>query len=273
MCRCGCCLTCERSAWIPRCCRLHGTGRPCQPGGACSHTRLTGAPAAAAAACLPACLPAVELVADLLLQPRRTLCLPGSQSATHTVRSLRQQALHTRAESVVLCCAVAGARQVTVDVPWSPYDIDGRSYDFKGLSEAADLLFIMMYDTQSQVGPEVDRLTGSTDTATAARALASRQAACKMKQTCCSAPLGTRIACGWLLRACWRQLPAAQHLSQAACAGASRCWLTISLVPADSWALHSQCQQPHRHCQEGCAAVAGPGGASTQARAGTALVW
>jgi di-N-acetylchitobiase len=41
--------------------------------------------------------------------------------------------------------------QVTVDVPWSPYDIDGRSYDYKGLAEAADLLFIMMYDTQSQV--------------------------------------------------------------------------------------------------------------------------
>jgi di-N-acetylchitobiase len=38
-----------------------------------------------------------------------------------------------------------------VDVPWSPYDIDGRSYDYKGLAEAADLLFIMMYDTQSQV--------------------------------------------------------------------------------------------------------------------------
>lgn len=40
---------------------------------------------------------------------------------------------------------------VSVDVPWSPYDVDGRNYDWAGLSAAADLLFIMAYDTQSQV--------------------------------------------------------------------------------------------------------------------------
>lgn len=75
----------------------------------------------------------------------------------HTVHSLPKQVLHTHIHTcqvpcVVLCRAVLGA-QVTVDVPWSPYDIDGRSYDFKGLADAADLLFVMMYDTQSQVGP------------------------------------------------------------------------------------------------------------------------
>jgi di-N-acetylchitobiase len=41
--------------------------------------------------------------------------------------------------------------QVTVDVPWSPYDTDGRNYDWLKMAAAADLLFIMMYDTQSQV--------------------------------------------------------------------------------------------------------------------------
>lgn len=41
---------------------------------------------------------------------------------------------------------------MSVDVPWSPYDVDGRSYDWLGLAEAADLLFVMAYDIQSQVG-------------------------------------------------------------------------------------------------------------------------
>jgi len=40
---------------------------------------------------------------------------------------------------------------VSVDVPWSPYDVDGRNYDWLGLAEAADLLFVMAYDIQSQV--------------------------------------------------------------------------------------------------------------------------
>ena len=41
-----------------------------------------------------------------------------------------------------------------MDVPWSPYDIDGRSYDWLGLAAAADLFFVMVYDTQSQVRME-----------------------------------------------------------------------------------------------------------------------
>lgn len=40
--------------------------------------------------------------------------------------------------------------QVSVDVPWSPYGIDGRSYDWQGVAAAADLLFVMAYDMQSQ---------------------------------------------------------------------------------------------------------------------------
>ena len=38
-----------------------------------------------------------------------------------------------------------------MDVPWSPYDVDGRNYDWLGLAEAADILFVMSYDMQSQV--------------------------------------------------------------------------------------------------------------------------
>ena len=40
---------------------------------------------------------------------------------------------------------------VTVDVPWSPYDVDGRSYDWRGLAAAADALFVMAYDVQSSM--------------------------------------------------------------------------------------------------------------------------
>ena len=38
-----------------------------------------------------------------------------------------------------------------MDVAWSPHGIDGRSFDWMGLAAAADLLFVMAYDTQSQV--------------------------------------------------------------------------------------------------------------------------
>jgi hypothetical protein len=41
--------------------------------------------------------------------------------------------------------------QVSVDIPWSPYGIDGRWYDWLGMAQAADLLFFMAYDMQAQV--------------------------------------------------------------------------------------------------------------------------
>lgn len=67
----------------------------------------------------------------------------GSQGASDytALVSLMSQEVHK---------ALPGS-QVSVDIPWSPYDIDGRSYDWLGLAAAADLLFVMMYDTQSQV--------------------------------------------------------------------------------------------------------------------------
>lgn len=61
-----------------------------------------------------------------------------------------------------LCCCMFEACEDTIqtpcntpspqDVPWSPYDVDGRNYDWPGLAAAADMLFVMAYDTQSQVG-------------------------------------------------------------------------------------------------------------------------
>jgi hypothetical protein len=41
--------------------------------------------------------------------------------------------------------------QASVDVPWSPYDADGRNYDWLGLASAADLLVVMAYDMQAEV--------------------------------------------------------------------------------------------------------------------------
>lgn len=45
-----------------------------------------------------------------------------------------------------------------MDVPWSPHGIDGRHFDWAGLAAAADLLFVMAYDMQSQAG---GRATGA----------------------------------------------------------------------------------------------------------------
>ena len=41
--------------------------------------------------------------------------------------------------------------QTSVCVAWSPNHIDGRYYDIQGFAVAADLLYIMMYDTRSQI--------------------------------------------------------------------------------------------------------------------------
>lgn len=73
------------------------------------------------------------------------LCsLQSSASTAAAYTALVQeatQAFHT---------ALPGS-QVVVDVPWSPWDIDGRLYDWQGLAAAADLLLIMAYDMQSGV--------------------------------------------------------------------------------------------------------------------------
>lgn len=47
--------------------------------------------------------------------------------------------------------AVSASYQVTVCVAWSPDDIDGRDYDVVGLAAHSDLLYVMDYDTRSQI--------------------------------------------------------------------------------------------------------------------------
>ena len=51
----------------------------------------------------------------------------------------------------VICARV----QVSVCAAWSPDDIDGRAYDYTGLADASDFLYIMFYDTRSQVACNV----------------------------------------------------------------------------------------------------------------------
>jgi len=41
--------------------------------------------------------------------------------------------------------------QITTCVPWSPDNIDGRAYPYREISDASDLLYVMDYDTRSQV--------------------------------------------------------------------------------------------------------------------------
>jgi len=44
--------------------------------------------------------------------------------------------------------------QISFDVAWSPNCIDGRCYDYAGLSQESDFLFVMDYDLRSQIfGP------------------------------------------------------------------------------------------------------------------------
>jgi Di-N-acetylchitobiase len=45
----------------------------------------------------------------------------------------------------------AGALQVSICVAWSPNGIDGRYYPYQQLADVSDLLYVMDYDTQSQI--------------------------------------------------------------------------------------------------------------------------
>lgn len=70
-------------------------------------------------------------------------CQAGSQGAADYAQLVQET-------SDSLHAAVPGS-SVSVDIPWSPYDVDGRNYDWLKLATAADVLFVMAYDTQSQV--------------------------------------------------------------------------------------------------------------------------
>ncbi|KAI8463528.1 MAG: glycoside hydrolase superfamily [Monoraphidium minutum] len=68
---------------------------------------------------------------------------PGAQAAADYTSLVSEAAATFR--------VALPAASISVDVPWSPYDVDGRNYDWRGLAAAADMLFIMAYDTQSQI--------------------------------------------------------------------------------------------------------------------------
>ncbi|KAM7097382.1 di-N-acetylchitobiase isoform 1-T1 [Molossus nigricans] len=44
--------------------------------------------------------------------------------------------------------------QVTFDVPWSPKCVDRRCYNYRGIADACDFLFVMSYNVQSQIWSE-----------------------------------------------------------------------------------------------------------------------
>ena len=55
------------------------------------------------------------------------------------------------AEVTAALHAVSPSYQTSVCVAWSADAIDGRAYDYKGLADAASLLYIMDYGTRSQI--------------------------------------------------------------------------------------------------------------------------
>lgn len=63
----------------------------------------------------------------------------------------REQYRALIAETTATFHQVIPGSQVTVDAAWSPDDIDGRNYDWVGISEACDFMFVMAYDTRSQI--------------------------------------------------------------------------------------------------------------------------
>jgi di-N-acetylchitobiase len=54
-------------------------------------------------------------------------------------------------ETRIVLHQVNPSLQVTTCVPWSPHNIDGRAYPFRKLAKASDALYVMDYDTRSQV--------------------------------------------------------------------------------------------------------------------------
>lgn len=70
--------------------------------------------------------------------------VPGSADAAFLTRAVSQSATQLRA-------ARGAGFQISIDVAWSPNNIDGRGYDYKQLIEAVDLAFVMAYDMRSQV--------------------------------------------------------------------------------------------------------------------------
>lgn len=70
--------------------------------------------------------------------------IPGSADAAFLTRAVSQTAIQLKA-------ARGQNFQISIDVAWSPNNIDGRGYDYAGLIDAVDIAFVMAYDMRSQV--------------------------------------------------------------------------------------------------------------------------
>lgn len=55
------------------------------------------------------------------------------------------------AETRIVFHQINPSFQITTCVPWSPHNIDGRAYPFRALAKASDALYVMDYDTRSQI--------------------------------------------------------------------------------------------------------------------------
>ena len=148
--------------------------------------------------------------------------------------------------------------QISVDVAWSPCGIDGRNYDVLGLAAAADLLFVMAYDMQSQVGRRTYGLM------LVVRFVDRALHAVVMK---CQSQENMQRVVGWygsphVPPACQAGMrcPTCMRGSNAWCGG------------ADLGPLRGQREQPAGAGAARRAAVSGPGRARQQARAWPALV-
>ena len=76
---------------------------------------------------------------------------PFGQAYVDIINATRQAFHFASSSSTALSSVAASPLQVTTCVAWSPYGIDGRNFPHEQLAAASDLLYVMDYDTQSQI--------------------------------------------------------------------------------------------------------------------------
>lgn len=77
--------------------------------------------------------------------------LPLDKSQGSSTYELHRNYLSLVNETTTALHSAVPGSQISVCVPWSPDNIDGRNYDFAALAEASDMLYMMVYDTRSQI--------------------------------------------------------------------------------------------------------------------------
>ena len=82
------------------------------------------------------------------------------QPANGTLASRYAKLITTTARVFRTNASTGVQYQISTCVPWSPANIDGRDYPWQEIAEASDLLYVMDYDTRSQVATEGFCLAG-----------------------------------------------------------------------------------------------------------------